>query len=69
MKLLWFVAARKAIRREESGGFAGIPFDGVQAVAAVGQVGDAEVFRGGQDIADAFGDDAPMEMRNGAVGM
>src|SRR5690606_28314999 len=40
---------------ERAGGFADIPFDRVEAVAAVGDVGRAEVFGGGEEVFHAFG--------------
>ena len=45
-----FVAAGKAERRERAGGLADRPLDRVQPVAAVGDVGDAEVLARRQQV-------------------
>ena len=40
---------------ERAGGFADVPFHGMQAESAIGHGGDAEVFAGGQQILHAHG--------------
>ena len=46
----------QAERGEQSGRFTDVPLDGVQAVAAVGQVRDAEILARGEEVLDALGD-------------
>src|SRR5687768_7623920 len=45
----------QAVGGEEAGGFADVPFYGVEAVAAVGDVGDTQVLAGRKEIAQAHG--------------
>ncbi len=40
---------------EGANGFTDVPLDGMKAIAAVGDVGDAEVLAGGQEVVRALG--------------
>ena len=54
--LAWGELVVEAVGGEGSGGFADVPFDGVETVAAVGDVRDAEIFAGGEEVLHTFGD-------------
>ncbi len=47
----------QAVGGERAGGFDAVPLGGVEAVAAVGDVGDTEVLADGEKIADADGEE------------
>lgn len=50
----WDLALIEAEGRQRTRGFANIPFDGVQAVAAICDVGRADILRRGDQIAKAY---------------
>ncbi len=47
----------QAMHGEGGGGFADVPFDGMESVAAVGDVGGADVFAGGEEVFHPHGDE------------
>src|SRR5688572_828565 len=53
--LVRFQPFLQAVGGEEAGGFANVPFHGMEAVAAVGDVGDTQVLAGRKKIAQAHG--------------
>lgn len=58
----------QAVGGEQAGAFADVPLDGVEAVAAVGDVGDAEVLAGGEEVSQALGDEGAERNLEGQAG-
>jgi len=51
----WGSLRLDGLRRQQACGFPDVPLDRVQPVTAVGDVGDAEVLGGRQQVLDALG--------------
>ena len=47
------ITIRRAVQSERAGGLAGVPLDGVQPVAAVGDVGNAEALSARRQVIQA----------------